>query len=331
MPTAHTHLTDPVTGKRPHRYGVPYKGSKNAIAEWVVSRLPPADTFVDLFAGGCAVTHAAMLSGKYRHFIANDLDWRGPRLFADAIAGKYADETRWISREDFFRLKDADPYVALCWSFGNDAKTYMYGRRVEQWKKALHYARVLGDTSLLRAMGLPAGDGGCAWCREHEAEIRETYARFMAEDVAAARGGGKADAACSLGAQGGLENLQRLQSLQRLQGLQSLRGLQRLQRPTLYMADYREVPLPPDAVVYCDIPYKGTSQYSVPFAHAEFCEWARVQTVPLFVSEYDMPASDFVCVGEKARCGTLSATNNAQRVTERLYRPRAQMAQTANY
>lgn len=38
------------------RYGLPYKGSKSRITEWVVSNLPRADTLVDLFCGGCAVT-----------------------------------------------------------------------------------------------------------------------------------------------------------------------------------------------------------------------------------------------------------------------------------
>ena len=34
------------------RYGLPYKGSKNAIARWLVEQLPKADTFLDLFFGG---------------------------------------------------------------------------------------------------------------------------------------------------------------------------------------------------------------------------------------------------------------------------------------
>ena len=46
------------------RYGVPYQGSKNKICKWVIDNLPSGKVFVDLFAGGCAVTHAAMLSGK---------------------------------------------------------------------------------------------------------------------------------------------------------------------------------------------------------------------------------------------------------------------------
>lgn len=33
------------------RYGLPYKGSKNAIAEWIVEQLPEGDVLVDLFGG----------------------------------------------------------------------------------------------------------------------------------------------------------------------------------------------------------------------------------------------------------------------------------------
>lgn len=54
--------------------GIGYMGSKNAIAYNIVEQLPEAETFVDLFAGGCAVTHAAILSGKYRRFILNDIN-----------------------------------------------------------------------------------------------------------------------------------------------------------------------------------------------------------------------------------------------------------------
>lgn len=118
-------------------YGLPYKGSKNSIAKWVISNLPASHTFVDLFAGGCAVTHAAILSGKFGRFIANDIT-EYPQVFRDAIDGKYRNECRWISREDFFRLKDDDPYVRLCWSFGTGMQTYLYAPEVERFKKHMH-------------------------------------------------------------------------------------------------------------------------------------------------------------------------------------------------
>ena len=54
-------------------YGLPYKGSKNAIAEWVLSQLPRADVFVDAFGGGGAITHAALILGKYPRQIYKNL------------------------------------------------------------------------------------------------------------------------------------------------------------------------------------------------------------------------------------------------------------------
>ena len=81
-------------------YGLSYMGSKNSSAKDIVNVLPAGDVLVDLFAGGCAVTHCALLSGKWKRVIANDTS-DVVRLFGDAVAGKYRDEKRWISREDF--------------------------------------------------------------------------------------------------------------------------------------------------------------------------------------------------------------------------------------
>lgn len=133
--------------------GLPYKGSKNKLATRIVDLLPRRKHFYDLFCGGCAVTHAAMLSRKWEHFTINDLNWQCPTLFVDALNGKYKDDTRWISREDFFRLKDSDPYVAFVWSFGNNLRDYIYSREIEPLKKAIHYALYFNDYSLAAEMG----------------------------------------------------------------------------------------------------------------------------------------------------------------------------------
>ena len=158
------------------RYGVPYQGSKNKIAGWVIDNLPEDEILIDLFAGGCAVTHAALLSGKWDRIVANDIG-DAPELFCDAIEGKYADEKRWISREDFQDLKDTDPYVSLCWSFGNKRTDYLYAQEIEPWKKALHYARVFGDCSLLREMGIDS-DGSYSDVKKHHSEYKEKYIRW---------------------------------------------------------------------------------------------------------------------------------------------------------
>ena len=134
-------------------YGLPYKGSKNKLAERIVSLLPKRAHLIDLFCGGCAIAHAALVKNKYKHIHINDINWMCPTLFIDALNGKYANDTRWISREDFHRLKDTDPYVAVVWSFGNNMKDYLYGSDIEPLKKAIHYAIFFSDYSLASDLG----------------------------------------------------------------------------------------------------------------------------------------------------------------------------------
>lgn len=134
-------------------YGLPYKGSKNKLAERIVSLLPKRTHLIDLFCGGCAIAHAALVKNKYQHIHINDINWMCPTLFIDALNGKYANDTRWISREDFHRLKDTDPYVAIVWSFGNNMKDYLYGADIEPLKKAIHYAIFFSDYSLASDLG----------------------------------------------------------------------------------------------------------------------------------------------------------------------------------
>ena len=132
-------------------FGLPYMGSKNRIAKELITEIiwnePNAQIFIDLFAGGCAMSHAALLSRRFKKVIANDINAM-PTLFKDAIKGKYRDEKRWISRDEFHKLKDTDMYIKTCWSFGNSGGYYLYGEHLEPYKKAYHYARIFGDFSL---------------------------------------------------------------------------------------------------------------------------------------------------------------------------------------
>lgn len=120
-------------------------GSKNAIAQWVVSHLPSASTLYDMFAGGCAVTHAAMLSDRFGRIVANDIQGDVPQMFLDAIAGRYRNERRWISRDDFILLKDSDAYVRTCWSFGGNGREYLYNAEREPFAR-LGWQLLTADT-----------------------------------------------------------------------------------------------------------------------------------------------------------------------------------------
>lgn len=136
------------------KYGLPYQGSKNAIVDWVLCNIPKSENFYDLFCGGCAVTHGAILSGKFKNIYANDLN-PFSKLFLDAIKGKYKNESRWISKEEFNSLKETDAYVAMCWSFGNDCRSYLYSPDNERVKKAFWYAVMFDDYSIADEMGIP--------------------------------------------------------------------------------------------------------------------------------------------------------------------------------
>ena len=136
-------------------YGLPYMGSKSKIVKHIVPLFPNADNFVDLFAGGGAVTHYAMTTTKYKHFVFNDINPLMPKAFEMALNGEFENDKRWISRDEFFRLRDTDPYVAICFSFGNNLSNYMYSKDIEPIKEAYHYALFFGDYSIaMERMGI---------------------------------------------------------------------------------------------------------------------------------------------------------------------------------
>ena len=119
------------------RYGIPIQGSKNKIAEWVVSALPPAEHLYDVFCGGGAITHCALMSGKWNCVHFSDIS-DTVTCVRGLLEGNIPDGSEWISREEFYRRKDSDPWVRLLWSFSNNQRDYLYSRKLEPYKKAVH-------------------------------------------------------------------------------------------------------------------------------------------------------------------------------------------------
>ena len=286
------------------QYGLPYKGSKSTIAEQLINVMPEAECFVDLFCGGCAMTHAAMLSGKYKRFIANDIDAGVPQLFLDAVHGKYSNETRWISHEDFYALKDTDYYVKICWSFGNNGSNYLYSKKIEPWKKALHYATVFEDYSELEKFGI------------YDLKL---YGETIHDRRLNLKGKVKQEHIDKYWQWAKGEKIEFAEySLQSLESLERLERLERLESLTICRADYSAITIPENSVIYCDIPYENTDDYNgVKFEHNRFKEWALKQQQPIFISSYTMP-EPFVSVFNTAKAQTLSPTKT-NIITEHLY------------
>ena len=237
------------------------------------------------------MTHAAFLSGKFKKFICNDLDSRGVELFKQAVSGKFKNENRWISRDDFYKLKDSDLYVRFCWSFGNNQKDYLYSKQRERQKRALHYAILFDD-----------------WVEFYEL-FPNIYDEVAKEILFVTDVKTRYSIIRHCFASQKMQSLKRLESLESLQRLERLQRLQSLESIETIKMDYRQVAIPYDSVVYADPPYKGKKSYSVKFDSDLFFDWCRNQNFPIYISEYDAP-KDFKAVFEINKINCLCATKN---------------------
>jgi DNA adenine methylase len=90
----------------------------------------------------------------------------------------------------------------------------------------------------------------------------------------------------------------------------------------VYSNSYKDMNMPKNSIVYCDIPYKNTKQYltSKNFNHDEFWQWCRdmsKQGHKVFISEYNAP-SDFKCIWEKEITNAMN-TIKTYKPTEKLF------------
>lgn len=324
-------------------YGLPYTGSKSRIAHWVIDNLPRGRVLIDAFAGGCSITHRALLSKKWQTVIANDINGKYPQLFLDAIHGRYRDEKRWISREDFERLKLQDAFVACCWSFGNNLQDYMYSQAIEPYKRALHYAIVFNDFEPMQEL-MPevaqAVHEAIHWIRNTHVRritaqnvIVKTLKRLTGDNYAHQIIQGNplyktirhtSRNTLILNSLESLERLQSLKSLESLERLERLQSLESLQSLRVTWLSYDEIDIPDDAVVYCDPPYHASrnSLYegTARFDHNAFYDWCVdvSKTNPIFISEYSIEDDRFEVVAEKQKMTSMASVKSFN-VTERLY------------
>ena len=306
---------------------MPYKGSKNKLTAKIFELFPQKKNFYDLFCGGCAMAHFALANKNYNKVVINDVNQMCTDLFFDAINGKFKDEKRWISREDF--LKSDEPYVKVCWSFGNNMRDYLYSKEIEPYKKALHYARVFNDFSLFEEMDIHLKDYSRIECNKNKKLIKEKYIAWYLknntdckkENLQAIEKAIDKPRKEIIQALQSLDRLQSLESLGRLESLERLGRLGRLGRLQKYNLSYDEVPICQDSILYCDIPYKNTNKYlDKDFNFEKFYLWCEKQTEPVFVSSYEMPEDRFACIASFKHRSILCATANNE-VVEKVFIP----------
>ena len=89
--------------------------------------------------------------------------------------------------------------------------------------------------------------------------------------------------------------------------------------------DYHSLNIPKKSLIYCDPPYKHTTQYRDKFDHQLFYEWCDKkvrQGHTLFLSEYSAPP-EFECIFEKQVASNLDVLSKGKKETEKLFRYKA--------
>lgn len=288
--------------------GLPYCGSKSSVAGWLIDNLPPASTFVDLFCGGGAVTHAAMISGKYQHFIMND---RLPTadFFIDCVNGKYLldDRRPFVGKEEFNKKKQTDMYVRLCYSFSNNGVDYLYSAASTPYKEVLHntiFSTKSADELseiLQHKVYIPpsATDAELRWSMIREQVTDDVLKNTPMQDL----------------------RLPHYERQRRISALTALQPVINAYPVETFCMDYTEVKIPDDAIVYCDIPYHNTRQTAYgKFDHERFVAWLQEarKRYRIYVSEYTPPVPDCTCVAQRSRFVTCNRLEHTH-ATENIY------------
>ena len=223
-----------------------------------------------------------MLSDKWHEFLYNDLNEMITGLFIDAVYGKYHDEHRVITRDEFNDLKDTDAYVKYIWSFGNNGLAYLWGKDIEEIKCTACHA--LMDETLN--------------------DRRLAYIHFVKEL--------KNNQSVSLN---------RLQSIEHLQALTQLEALQRLEVSNISYEEYeyKEGDVVYCDVPYEQIGKGSCDDYGVDFDSLAFYEWVKSRDYQVFFSSYEISDDSFYKIKIKSVASLIGATTNGQKRTEYLY------------
>lgn len=297
-------------------YGIPYQGSKAKIAEKICKIFPKADNFYDLFGGGFSITHCMLEKRRkdYKAFHFNEIRNGMCDLVKDAISGKYnynVFKPEFIDREKFFKEKETNAYIKMVWSFGNNGRTYLFGKDIEPYKRSMHNAIVFNqfDNTAKEVFGIDKFKDG----------YTITQRRLFLRNKIALIHKGKSDG-----------EIRKFQCLEQLERLQHLQQLERLQHLEFYNVDYRQVPILDNSIIYCDIPYKNTGGYdkNKNFNHADFFDWAHAQKNPVYISEYDIKDPRFKLIALVNKRSFMSGEGTGKLMQEKIYINKAGLARS---
>lgn len=143
-------------------YRIPYQGSKQSIVKKIFNIINndigntndlfetnKINKIYDLFCGGGAIGYYFYNQGWQVYM--NDI--QKPLIDLHKILQIKENSPltkellyKWIDKEDFDILKNRQDWygelIRLCWSFGNDGRSYLFGKDIVEYKKQLHFVVV---------------------------------------------------------------------------------------------------------------------------------------------------------------------------------------------
>jgi len=267
-------------------YGIPYMGSKQKLVDkivpFILKRHPGVDSFYDLFGGGGSVS--LYVARKYPHLdvVYNERSKAISALMQHLKEGGDI-PLDFVSRDEFEAgYKGDDWYSGLlqcAWTFGNNQKSYLYGKPLEDFKRALAELVVTGQGDIefieKTADDLNKKEYGKTVTTKLFLNPKRYTTPYQRRIVVAKQ-------IPNVGALQHLTRLERLVQIENMPGISTL-GISSGK-------SYDEVPIIGERpIIYCDPPYEGTAEYREgDFNHKQFYDWCMAQTVPVYVSSYQV-------------------------------------------
>lgn len=265
-------------------YGIPYMGSKQKLVDkivpFILKRHPGVDSFYDLFGGGGSVSLYVVRKYPHLDVVYNERSKAISALMQHLKEGGDI-PLDFVSRDEFEAgYKGDDWYSGLlqcAWTFGNNQKSYLYGKPLEDFKRALAELVVTGQGDIefieKTADDLNKKEYGKTVTTKLFLNPKRYTTAYQRRIVVAKQ-------IPSVGALQHLTRLERLVQIENMPGIATL-GISAGK-------SYDEVPIIGERpIIYCDPPYEGTAEYREgDFNHKQFYDWCMAQTVPVYVSSY---------------------------------------------
>lgn len=287
-------------------YGLSYVGSKGLIAEKVVDFLPKGNRLVDLFGGGCAITHCACLKGKYRSYLYNELNPLVVACIRKAIKGDFPSTFQFMDKNLFDKRKNHDPISAFCFSFSADLENYIYPTDMIYWANAMHNIRVFNNDFLFKTIGITT-TGTFSDINNNFDEYISKYKDYMKTLGIHVRDTRSKHSYCEYVP---LNRFNRIKSLELLKNKNII----------ITQGSYLDYNYHEGDVVYCDPPYENTrNAYGSIFDYEQFYDWVASRPYQVFFSSYDISDNRFFKVFETNKSSRISIKDRNGARTEIIY------------